>query len=155
MVFFRLPSGIKTLLHPIICCALSANLSATAYGYLSGSGIDAALGLEFHRISEVSEQLHYNCNHCRHDSYFSPNKWLTRCLPDEGALESWSRRRPDGFSWVCHHIVCILNVQAEKGNTQLPMLSCKIISSFLRSTFALYLMINFFFNGCKRFVSIY
>ncbi|KAE8779096.1 putative protein ywbG [Hordeum vulgare] len=44
MVGSGLPSGIKTLLHPIICCALSANLSAVAYGYLSGSGMDAALG---------------------------------------------------------------------------------------------------------------
>ncbi|KAF6995173.1 hypothetical protein CFC21_011723 [Triticum aestivum] len=44
MVGSGLPSGIKKLLHPIICCALSANLSAVAYGYLSGSGIDAALG---------------------------------------------------------------------------------------------------------------
>ncbi|VAH05701.1 unnamed protein product [Triticum turgidum subsp. durum] len=44
MVGSGLPPGIKKLLHPIICCALSANLSAVAYGYLSGSGIDAALG---------------------------------------------------------------------------------------------------------------
>ncbi|VAH17573.1 unnamed protein product [Triticum turgidum subsp. durum] len=44
MVGSGLPAGIKKLLHPIICCALSANLSAVAYGYLSGSGIDAALG---------------------------------------------------------------------------------------------------------------
>ena len=47
-VFFRLPSGVKLVLHPIISCALSANLAAVAYGYLSGSGVDAALGLEFH-----------------------------------------------------------------------------------------------------------
>ncbi|KAM0883644.1 hypothetical protein ACQ4PT_031502 [Festuca glaucescens] len=44
MVGSGLPSGIKTVLHPIICCVLSANLSAVAYGYLSGSGMDASLG---------------------------------------------------------------------------------------------------------------
>ncbi|XP_051198793.1 plastidal glycolate/glycerate translocator 1, chloroplastic isoform X1 [Lolium perenne] len=44
MVGSGLPSGIKTVLHPIISCALSANFSAVAYGYLSGSGMDAALG---------------------------------------------------------------------------------------------------------------
>ncbi|KAM0883642.1 hypothetical protein ACQ4PT_031501 [Festuca glaucescens] len=44
MVGSGLPSGIKTVLHPIISCALSANLSAVAYGYLSGYGMDAALG---------------------------------------------------------------------------------------------------------------
>jgi hypothetical protein len=58
MAFFRLPSGIKTVLHPIISCALSANFSAVAYGYLSGSGMDAALGLEFHSISD-SEFLQF------------------------------------------------------------------------------------------------
>uniref|UniRef100_A0ACD5THU7 Uncharacterized protein n=1 Tax=Avena sativa TaxID=4498 RepID=A0ACD5THU7_AVESA len=44
MVGSRLPSGIKKVLHPIICSALSADLAAGAYGYLSGSGLDAALG---------------------------------------------------------------------------------------------------------------
>jgi hypothetical protein len=32
------------VLHPIICCALSADLAAIAYGYLSRSGVDAVLG---------------------------------------------------------------------------------------------------------------
>uniref|UniRef100_A0A0D3HH04 choline-phosphate cytidylyltransferase n=1 Tax=Oryza barthii TaxID=65489 RepID=A0A0D3HH04_9ORYZ len=40
----RLPSGVKKVLHPIICCALSADLAAVAYGYLSRSGVDAVLG---------------------------------------------------------------------------------------------------------------
>uniref|UniRef100_A0A0D9Y9G2 LrgB-like family protein n=1 Tax=Oryza glumipatula TaxID=40148 RepID=A0A0D9Y9G2_9ORYZ len=39
-----LPSGVKKVLHPIICCALSADLAAIAYGYLSRSGVDAVLG---------------------------------------------------------------------------------------------------------------
>ncbi|KAG0533790.1 hypothetical protein BDA96_04G223200 [Sorghum bicolor] len=44
MVGSGLPSGVKKVLHPIICCALSADLAAVAYGYLSGSGLDAVLG---------------------------------------------------------------------------------------------------------------
>ncbi|KAG8092684.1 hypothetical protein GUJ93_ZPchr0012g22002 [Zizania palustris] len=44
MVGSGLPSGIKKVLHPIICCALSADLAAVAYGYLSRSGVDAVLG---------------------------------------------------------------------------------------------------------------
>jgi len=41
---FRLPAGVKKVLHPIISSALSADLAAVAYGYLSGSGLDAVLG---------------------------------------------------------------------------------------------------------------
>ena len=41
---FRLPAGVKKVLHPVISCALSADLAAVAYGYLSGSGLDAVLG---------------------------------------------------------------------------------------------------------------
>jgi hypothetical protein len=41
---FRLPAGVKKVLHPVISCALSADLAAAAYGYLSGSGFDAVLG---------------------------------------------------------------------------------------------------------------
>uniref|UniRef100_A0A0E0C2U3 Plastidal glycolate/glycerate translocator 1, chloroplastic n=1 Tax=Oryza meridionalis TaxID=40149 RepID=A0A0E0C2U3_9ORYZ len=44
MVGSGLPSGVKKVLHPIICCALSADLAAIAYGYLSRSGVDAVLG---------------------------------------------------------------------------------------------------------------
>ncbi|NP_001151575.2 lrgB-like family protein [Zea mays] len=44
MVGSGLPSGVKKVLHPIITCALSADLAAVAYGYLSGSGLDAVLG---------------------------------------------------------------------------------------------------------------
>lgn len=43
-MLFRLPSGVKKVLHPIISCALSADLAAVAYGYISGSGVDAVLG---------------------------------------------------------------------------------------------------------------
>ncbi|KAJ8426757.1 hypothetical protein Cgig2_029426 [Carnegiea gigantea] len=39
-----LPSGFKIVLHPIICCALSADFAAFAYGYISKSGFDEILG---------------------------------------------------------------------------------------------------------------
>ncbi|GMH28790.1 hypothetical protein Nepgr_030633 [Nepenthes gracilis] len=39
-----LPSGVKKVFHPIICCALSADLAALAFGYISHSGIDPVLG---------------------------------------------------------------------------------------------------------------
>ncbi|KAL3635793.1 Plastidal glycolate/glycerate translocator 1, chloroplastic [Castilleja foliolosa] len=39
-----LPSGLKMIFHPIICCALSADLAAFAYGYFSRSGLDPVLG---------------------------------------------------------------------------------------------------------------
>ena len=41
---FRLPSGVKKVFHPIICCALSADLAALAFGYFSQSGLDPVLG---------------------------------------------------------------------------------------------------------------
>jgi hypothetical protein len=41
----RLPAGVKKVLHPIISCGLSADLAAVAYSYVSGSGLDAVLGL--------------------------------------------------------------------------------------------------------------
>ncbi|XP_078182495.1 plastidal glycolate/glycerate translocator 1, chloroplastic [Carex rostrata] len=44
MVGSGLPSEIKKVFHPIICCALSADLAAVAYGLLSQSGVDAVLG---------------------------------------------------------------------------------------------------------------
>ncbi|CAA6667028.1 unnamed protein product [Spirodela intermedia] len=39
-----LPSDVKKVFHPIICCALSADLAAVAFGYFSRSGLDAVLG---------------------------------------------------------------------------------------------------------------
>ncbi|CAH8390323.1 unnamed protein product [Eruca vesicaria subsp. sativa] len=39
-----LPSSIKKVFHPIICCALSSVLAALAFGYASGSGLDHVLG---------------------------------------------------------------------------------------------------------------
>ncbi|WCJ29044.1 Plastidal glycolate/glycerate translocator 1 chloroplastic [Euphorbia peplus] len=44
MVGSGLPSAVKNLLHPIICCAVSADLAAVAFGYLSSSGLDPVLG---------------------------------------------------------------------------------------------------------------
>ncbi|XP_066375938.1 plastidal glycolate/glycerate translocator 1, chloroplastic-like [Miscanthus floridulus] len=44
MVGSGLPAGVKKVLHPVISCALSADLAAAAYAYLSGSGFDAVLG---------------------------------------------------------------------------------------------------------------
>ncbi|XP_073002306.1 plastidal glycolate/glycerate translocator 1, chloroplastic [Typha latifolia] len=39
-----LPSDVKKVFHPIICCAFSADVAAVAYGYFSRSGTDAVLG---------------------------------------------------------------------------------------------------------------
>ncbi|CAN4128072.1 unnamed protein product [Withania somnifera] len=39
-----LPSAVKKVFHPIICCAVSADLAAIAFGYLSKSGLDPVLG---------------------------------------------------------------------------------------------------------------
>ncbi|KAL0700283.1 hypothetical protein Bca4012_056405 [Brassica carinata] len=39
-----LPSAVKKVFHPIICCALSALLAAVAFGYASGSGLDPKSG---------------------------------------------------------------------------------------------------------------
>ncbi|CAL5441167.1 unnamed protein product [Camellia sinensis] len=47
----RLPAGVKKVFHPIICCALSADLAAFAFGYLSRSGIDPVLG---HYLTKAS-----------------------------------------------------------------------------------------------------
>ncbi|KAL6906309.1 hypothetical protein ACP4OV_003910 [Aristida adscensionis] len=44
MVGSGLPSGVRKVLHPIISCALAVELAAVAYGYISGSGLDAVLG---------------------------------------------------------------------------------------------------------------
>lgn len=40
----RLPSDVKKVFHPIICCALSADLAAVAFGYFSRLGLDPVLG---------------------------------------------------------------------------------------------------------------
>lgn len=44
MIGIGLPANVKKVFHPIICCALSADLAALAYGYFSRSGVDAVLG---------------------------------------------------------------------------------------------------------------
>ncbi|PIA50405.1 hypothetical protein AQUCO_01300857v1 [Aquilegia coerulea] len=46
-----LPSNIKSVLHPIISCALSADLAAYAFGYFSQSGTDAVLGYYLTKVS--------------------------------------------------------------------------------------------------------
>ncbi|KAG5524378.1 hypothetical protein RHGRI_031139 [Rhododendron griersonianum] len=43
MVGSGLPSDLKKVFHPIICCALSADIAALAFAYLSNSGIDPVL----------------------------------------------------------------------------------------------------------------
>ncbi|PSR91387.1 Plastidal glycolate/glycerate translocator 1 like [Actinidia chinensis var. chinensis] len=45
MVGSGLPSDVKKVFHPIICCALSADLAALAFGYFSRSGIDPVLAV--------------------------------------------------------------------------------------------------------------
>ncbi|XP_061366083.1 plastidal glycolate/glycerate translocator 1, chloroplastic-like [Gastrolobium bilobum] len=44
MVGSGLPSNVKKVFHPIICCALSADLTAFAFGYFSKSGLEPVLG---------------------------------------------------------------------------------------------------------------
>lgn len=44
MVGSGLPSNVKKVFHPIICCALSADLTAYAFSYLSKSGFEPILG---------------------------------------------------------------------------------------------------------------
>ncbi|XP_022996185.1 plastidal glycolate/glycerate translocator 1, chloroplastic-like [Cucurbita maxima] len=39
----KLPGSVKTVFHPIICCAVSADLAALAFGYFSRSGLDPIL----------------------------------------------------------------------------------------------------------------
>lgn len=44
MVGSGLPGDVKKIFHPIICCALSADLAAFAYGYFSKMGLNPVLG---------------------------------------------------------------------------------------------------------------
>ncbi|KAH0974605.1 hypothetical protein GBA52_016504 [Prunus armeniaca] len=46
-----LPSAVKKVFHPIICCALSADLAALAFGYFSKSGLDSVLGSYLTKVS--------------------------------------------------------------------------------------------------------
>ncbi|XP_051151599.1 plastidal glycolate/glycerate translocator 1, chloroplastic [Andrographis paniculata] len=51
MVGSGLPSQVKQLFHPIICCALSADLAAFVYGVVSKSGFDPVLGYYLTKVS--------------------------------------------------------------------------------------------------------
>ncbi|KAJ4728548.1 plastidal glycolate/glycerate translocator 1, chloroplastic [Melia azedarach] len=51
MVGSGLPSDVKKVFHPIICCALSADLAAVAFGYFSRSGLDPVLGDYLTKVS--------------------------------------------------------------------------------------------------------
>ncbi|KAH9753179.1 Plastidal glycolate/glycerate translocator 1 [Citrus sinensis] len=51
MVGSGLPSDVKKVFHPIICCTLSADLAALAFGYLSKSGLDPVLGNYLTKVS--------------------------------------------------------------------------------------------------------
>lgn len=44
MVGSGLPTNVKKIFHPIICCALSADLAAFLFGFVSKAGTDAVLG---------------------------------------------------------------------------------------------------------------
>uniref|UniRef100_A0A2P2JXK9 Uncharacterized protein n=2 Tax=Rhizophora mucronata TaxID=61149 RepID=A0A2P2JXK9_RHIMU len=46
-----LPSNVKKVFHPIISCALSADLAALVFGYLSRSGLDSVLGYYLTKVS--------------------------------------------------------------------------------------------------------
>ncbi|CAK9136057.1 unnamed protein product [Ilex paraguariensis] len=51
MVGSGLPSNVKKVFHPIICCALSADLAALAFGYFSQSGLNPVLGYYLTKVS--------------------------------------------------------------------------------------------------------
>ncbi|GLU05326.1 hypothetical protein SLE2022_224300 [Rubroshorea leprosula] len=51
MVGSRLPSDVKKVFHPIICCTLFAELAALAFGFLSQSGLDHVLGCYLTKVS--------------------------------------------------------------------------------------------------------
>ncbi|CAO2838067.1 unnamed protein product [Amaranthus hypochondriacus] len=51
MIGSGLPSVLKMLFHPIICCALAADLAAFAFGYISKSGIEPVLGYYLTKVS--------------------------------------------------------------------------------------------------------
>ena len=46
-----LPSALKKVFHPIICCALAADLAAFAFGYFSKSGFYPILGYYLTKVS--------------------------------------------------------------------------------------------------------
>ncbi|CAL0313213.1 unnamed protein product [Lupinus luteus] len=46
-----LPSNVKKVFHPIICCALSADITAYAFAYLSKSGLEPVLGYYLTKVS--------------------------------------------------------------------------------------------------------
>lgn len=48
---FSLPSSVKKVFHPIICCALSAVLTAFGFGYFSKLGLDPVLGYYLTNVS--------------------------------------------------------------------------------------------------------
>ncbi|OAY66594.1 Plastidal glycolate/glycerate translocator 1, chloroplastic [Ananas comosus] len=62
MIGSGLPSNVKQVFHPIICCAASADLAALAYGYLSRSGMDACFA---------------SCNQCTSSCLKGANASLT------------------------------------------------------------------------------
>uniref|UniRef100_A0A6V7QXR2 Plastidal glycolate/glycerate translocator 1, chloroplastic n=1 Tax=Ananas comosus var. bracteatus TaxID=296719 RepID=A0A6V7QXR2_ANACO len=115
MIGSGLPSNVKQVFHPIICCAASADLAALAYGYLSRSGMDAVLG-----------------------------NYLTKVSSNPGAGDILM-----GFSWLCYHIICFLNVQTEKGRLVglEPILTVSILPRCI--TVALALSIVSFFEGAN------
>ncbi|KAK9081681.1 hypothetical protein Syun_031087 [Stephania yunnanensis] len=51
MLGSRFPSNVKKVFHPIICCALSADLTAFIYAYFSRSGLDAVLGYYLTKVA--------------------------------------------------------------------------------------------------------
>ncbi|KAL8226768.1 hypothetical protein R6Q57_016600 [Mikania cordata] len=51
MIGSGLPSGLKKVFHPIICCALAADLAAFAFGYFSKSGFYPILGYYLTKVS--------------------------------------------------------------------------------------------------------
>ncbi|XP_031501513.1 plastidal glycolate/glycerate translocator 1, chloroplastic [Nymphaea colorata] len=51
MVGSGLSPGVRKVFHPIICCALSADVAAFFYGFFSGSGLEPVLGDYLTKVS--------------------------------------------------------------------------------------------------------
>ena len=74
---FRLPSGVKKIFHPIICCTLSADLAAFAFGHVSRSGLDPVLGTL----------------KCSSSLFNSPCFWMMKNLQDEDQYKYIIRKK--------------------------------------------------------------
>lgn len=76
LLIFRLPSDVKKVFHPIICCALSADLAAFAFGYFSKSGLDPVLGIHLKQYSWFWLNNVIKCNKLESEILTTCTKYL-------------------------------------------------------------------------------